>query len=579
MSANRQRLTWAALNRGAAAPPALPGYDVEDQDHPAHTQDDPEAPDYMIGGPSEFAEDVHKGPYGDSGKPALPGVGVEDQDHPAHKGQVGRQANLMALVRKKAAKALRFAKVTLGAQATRQALEDQAFAFMSMDEAHLDASLARAAGGFMAEAEPEMMAEFGDSMVADDNPVMARLQAMEQEIASLRAGRQADQNDPNGKTLGAAGKTEEQAKAEEQAVSNKSARAKLARLFTACDMDQDGFVTEDDWMGSPAVFAALDTDRDGIIAKHEVMAGEVPDAFKKNWDKGDDKDDDKKDDDKKDDDKSDKSDDKKDEKESGKKASKKAESDEDEDKKDASKKAKKADEDGDEDDAKDASKKKAGKKAEDDEDDSKDAGKKAKSKKAEDDEDEKDAGKKSGKKASDEDDEKDAGKKAFGHLADFDDDELEMLQSMQYGMDDIDDGLPVMASDDDEDKGKEASEDDETDADKEASFFSGGFDPMGLSDGSGLTAADKAAFESVFGKQADDEDGEDKGKEASEGEDDEDKGKEAMKLASLLRPQGRKASTGVKSVGAVAKTASKRDELSELSSLWASDPDVSGSFS
>ena len=80
----RQRMTWAALDREAAAPPATPGYGVEDQDHPAHTQDDPGPHDYENGDTSSWAEDVHPPPYGDSGAPATPGYGVEDQDHPAH---------------------------------------------------------------------------------------------------------------------------------------------------------------------------------------------------------------------------------------------------------------------------------------------------------------------------------------------------------------------------------------------------------------------------------------------------------------------------------------------------------------
>ena len=532
----RQRMTWAALDREAAAAPALPGYGVEDQDHPAHTQDDPQAPDYMIGGPSEFAEDVHQPPYGDSGKPALPGYGVEDQDHPAHQGQVGRQANLMGLVRKKAAKALKLAKATLGKKAEWAAVEDQAFNFMSMDDSALDASLSRLSGGFLAEDdEPDFGIEAEEA-----DPVMARLKAMEEEIASLRrAGRRADQNDPAGKTLGTSGKSEEEEKSEEAAV-NKSARAKLARLFTACDLDNDGFVTEDDWMGPPEVFADLDSDGDGILAKHEVMAGEVPEAFKKQWDKD--------------------------------------EGDKDEGDKDDKKaalaklirQAKKLSEEIEEDDAKEGSKKKGGKKSE---------------------VEEKVESKKGGKKAAeDEDDEKESSKKAFGHLADFDDDELEMLSAMNYGFDE-DEGQSacgdVMASKQAEDEGDEGDESEEgleaedegtEDSDKEASFFATGFDPMGLADGTTLTASDRAAFEEVFGKQAEDEGGE--SEEGVEAEDEEKAEKEAnRRLASLLKPQPRKPSQGVQRVGTQSRTASTgRNEVAELSSLWASDPDVSGSF-
>lgn len=589
---NRQRMTWAAQDRKASAAPAIPGYGVEDQDHPAHTQDDPGQDDYNIGGPSEFGEDVFPPPYGDSGAPAIPGYGVEDQDHPAHAGQVGRKANdhLLGQVRKKASKALKLAQYTLKDQknATWASIEDQAFNFMSMDDSALDASLKRCSGGFLAEEQaPDMLADgmpMEDIMGQDDeSPLMARMKAMEEELTALKrqATRQADQNDPSGDTLGTSGKSEEQEKAEEKAVSGKAARAKLARLFTACDLDQDGFVTEDDWMGPADVFAALDTDKDGIIAKHEVMAGEVPEAFKKQWDKGDDKKDDEKDE-KKDDEK-------KDDKEAKKaalaqlirQAKKLAEEiedakDEDEDKKESGKKAKKADDDADADDAAD-DKKESGKKASDDEDedDKKESGKKA-SKKSDDD--------------ADEDDTKEA-KKAFGHLADFDDDELDMLQAMQYGADEVEDvGTTacgdVMASkksDDDADEDDVVMEDEDEgseDSDKEASFFAMGFDPMGLSDGTTLTAADKAAFEEVFGKQgSEDEDADDAGGDSDPEEEDKAEKEANKRLASLLRPQPRKASKGVKSVGAVPKTASGSSEMAELADLWTTDPDVSSSFS
>jgi len=549
----RQRMTWAALDREAATAPATPGYGVEDQDHPAHEQDDPGKDDYNIGGPSEFAEDVHPGPYGDSGAPAIPGYGVEDQDHPAHQGQVGRQANLMTLVKQKSAKALRLAKATLGKKAEWAAIEDQAFAFMGMDDEALDASLTRLGGGFLADAPAPVAEEVtlgGDFGTPEDNGVMARIEAMEQELNALkRAGRQANQNDPKGQTLGATGKSAEEEKAEEKAVSAKSAasKAKLARLFTACDLDNDGFVTEEDWMGPPAVFAALDTDRDGIIAKHEVMAGEVPEAFKKQWDKGDaDKGEDKED-----------KEDKKDDKEA-KKAAKQAEDEADkksgdDEKIETKKGGKQAGDDGDDDDAKEGTKKKAGAEGEDDED----------------------------KKAS---------KQAFGHLADFDDEEMEMLQAMQYaqaGEPDGDEGpmacgdagVQLTAGDEpDGDEGGEGGED----SDKEASFFATGFDPMGLADGTNLTAADKAAFEEVFGKQAGDDDDDDDEKEGTKkaGDEGEDEDKQAStRLASLLKPQPRKASTGVRTVGTQARTASARNEVGELSNLWTSDPDVSGCFS
>lgn len=532
----RQRMTWAALDRGAAAAPAIPGYGVEDQDHPAHSQDDPGKDDYNIGGPSEFAEDVHPPPYGDSGPPAIPGYGVEDQDHPAHSGQVGRQASLMELVRRKSAKALVLAKATLtrgGKTASWGDIEDQAFGFMSMDDSALDASIGRLGGDFLG-MEDELMGmfpeeEFGEAEMldedeAEDMSMEGRLKAMEQELLAMRAAAscRADQNDPDGETLGADGKSEDEEKKEEDAA-NKEASKPFLAMFDAYDSDGDGFVTVEDWGGPRAMFASLDTDGDGIIARHEVMAGceKLPnEAMQEACE--------------------------------------------------------------------------------------------AKKKEASDDED---------------DETKDASKVAFGHMAELDEDELEMLQAMQFGMDDLgDEGDEVMGcgdvmaskkakkadddeveAEDDEDDAEVASKksgkkakkgdedaDDEADdsdsededgeddeagegSDKEASgdaeFFQTGFDPMGLSDGTQLTAADDAAFREVFGS---DEDGDEK-----EGEDDEEGSDKEASLAAILQPQKRKASTGVKSVGAVSKTAKagKGNEIAELSNLWASDPDVSGSFS
>ncbi len=531
----RQRMTWAALDRGAAAAPAIPGYGVEDQDHPAHSQDDPGKDDYNIGGPSEFAADVHPPPYGDSGPPAIPGYGVEDQDHPAHSGQGGRQASLMELVRRKSAKALVLAKATLtrgGKTASWGDIEDQAFGFMSMDDSALDASIGRLGGDFLG-MEDELMGmfpdeEFGepemlDEAEAEDMSLEGRLKAMETELLAMRAAsRRADQNDPDGETLGAEGKSEDEEKKEEEDAANKEASMPFLAMFDAYDTDGDGFVTAEDWGGPRAMFASLDTDGDGIIARHEVLAGceKMPnEAMQKACEDG-----------------------------PPKKAS---------------------DEDGDE------------KEGEDEEG-------------------------------------KDASKVAFGHMAELDDDELEMLQAMQFGMDDLgDEGDEVMGcgdvmaskkakkgddeaeeadeaevagkkakkGDDDEDaeggdsdSEDEGGEDDEAEegSDKEASgdaeFFQTGFDPMGLSDGTQLTAADDAAFREVFGS---DEDGDEQ-----EGDDEEGSDKEAS-LAAILKPQARKASTGVKSVGAVSKTAKagKGNEIAELSNLWASDPDVSGSFS
>ena len=106
-----------------------------------------------------------------------------------------------------------------------------------------------------------------------------------------------------------------------------------------------------------------------------------------------------------------------------------------------------------------------------------------------------------------------------------------------------------------------------------------GQDPMGL-----MAEEDPMADElmaSLFGgKFAADEDeeeeGEDKEEEEKEEEESESEEEKAEKKASRLKPQRRKASSGVKTLGSIPKTSS--NEMSELESLWTSAPDISNVF-
>jgi len=131
-------------------------------------------------------------------------------------------------------------------------------------------------------------------------------------------------------------------------------------------------------------------------------------------------------------------------------------------------------------------------------------------------------------------------------------------------------------------------------ADKEASdlvMTADVHDPMGLA----ADVDEDAVLAELFGKSAkagddDDEDKEEKeehDEDAAEDDEDhiedleEDKADEEKDLKkeekkASLRPQAKKASSGVKSLGSVPKTASS--DVNELSKLWQSAPDVSSVF-
>ncbi|OHD24547.1 MAG: hypothetical protein A2Y38_08820 [Spirochaetes bacterium GWB1_59_5] len=606
----RQRMTWAADKREAAAPPAIPGYDVEDQDHPAKGQPDPDAHQYENGDTSSWNEDPAPPPYGDSGAPALPGYGVEDQDHPAHRGQVGRQANLGELVRRKSAKCLKLARKLLGKNANQACVEDQALDFMDLGDDAIEMALGRAADMLMAEDEPKAMDEplaedepvggmWAEDEPAEDEPepkaaeddMAARLSALEAEIRAMRraASKKGNQNDPNGPTLGASGKSAEQEKAEEKAINSKQAALRpVLAMFDSYDHDRDGFITAAEWKGPRSLFAALDTDKDGIIARFDLTKSaakkaeddepEAKDAGKKGGKKGEKKSEDEEpeegeseeheESESKEEEEAEEAegDEEKDEKEAGKKGGKKAGKKGDDEEKEAGKKG--------DDEEKEAGKK-GGKKGGAMPPQFKENAQKKKDEAAEKDEkaeDEKKADKKAGKskKAEDEKESEDkesedekAEKKAFGATAELDDEELAMLHAMQFGQDEeaceAEDGLadPV------EDFG--------------TYFANGDIDPMGLSDGDGLTAEDEATFAAIFGKSAGDESEE---KEAEDEEKEAEDKKEAEKKAGF-KPQPRKAPTaaGPKTLGAMSRTASAgRNEIEELSKLWTSAPDVKGAF-
>ena len=630
----RKRTTWAA-DRNASAPPATPGYGTEDQDHPAH-QPDPAQAAYAKGDPDAWAETPKAPPYPQGNPPATPGYDVEDKDHPAHEDPARNPKNarsLKAAVMRKAAKAVAVARSMMGKTANEDQIEEQALDLMDMPDEALQATFDRLSGDFLAEEEvpSEVAADpldevqsCGDMAIQGQDPLDALLAQgdvpeegkkselddvmaqMETLLAKVKGMKSADQNDPKGPTLAPKPKSEEEAK-------KTASRKRIASMLRAADTDGDGFIMKADWQGNPRIFMALDTDNDDILALDEALqaCGEEPMAQDELLSPEDEmllaemeqkacKAAKKSEDDEEVDDEADEPKEAK----KGKKAKKSEDEDDEVEEPDA-----KESEDDEAEEPKEAKKAKKAKKSEDDEEvDAEDEEPKEakKGKKAKKSEDEDEAEGDEPEEGDDEPEVKEGkGKKAVADMtfATSGDPmglgdtpvltENDSLLRAIFGAEDdeeveVDDeadepkeakkGKKAKKSEDEDDEAEEPdakeSEDDEAEEPKEAKK------------GKKAKKSDEEDDEAEEPKEAkkakksdDDEDADDIEFEAAD-EDEAEEPKEAKKASKTAsqRPQPRKPSTGVKRLGAVAKTASGASEIDNLSSLWASDPDVSEVF-
>ena len=213
--AKRIRMT----QRSAAQPPASYGWEPE---HPAHKAD-PEADAYLIDNdgngagsePSDFAEDVAKGPYAQGPAPSSYGW---EPDHPAAKADAKGAApseKKAAMQRKaaerKAAKCIRIAQALLG-DVDADTIEDQAVDLMDLTSDAINATMDRLSAAFLAdddEAEADVEAysrQQNDAQLgyggkeADDADMVAEelLAAMlaEEEAAEPEAGIFAEDAEP-----------------------------------------------------------------------------------------------------------------------------------------------------------------------------------------------------------------------------------------------------------------------------------------------------------------------------------------------------------------------------------------------
>ena len=304
---DRKRTTW---KKESSAPPATPGYAdyFADDPHPA-AQPAPDMHKYENGDTSSWAEDPHPGPYEQSPHPATPWEGVS---HPAAKPE--KQArSLRAAVERKASKCVKIAQAMLGPYAPEEVVENQAFDMMDLSNDQLDSTLQRVLAkdkeeskdeekegkdedkegkdedkeGKKAKKSEEDQDEEADK---DEDKEGKKKASLEDQVRVLTAAvanlkKAQDQNDPDAYDFGDtidenpdnAEKMLNAMIAEEECKGCSEAGDEEAHtLMDEMDTDGDGFITRDEWTGSPAVFDALDTDGDGILTVEEVSAGIGP---------------------------------------------------------------------------------------------------------------------------------------------------------------------------------------------------------------------------------------------------------------------------------------------------------------
>ena len=193
----RNRMTWQRTKK-ASPPPASYGWTPE---HPAFYPD-PEANKYQNGDTSSWAEDPTKGPYAQGPAPASYGW---VPDHPAAKPDAGgpipppvgpnaggKQAALRAQVEKKASKCIRVASAILGKGASVQAVENKALTLMDLPDHKINAALVKVRQAFLTGTGPMGEDLDGDGIDQNDPEVYDYEGEMEIE-PSIMGGKRADE--------------------------------------------------------------------------------------------------------------------------------------------------------------------------------------------------------------------------------------------------------------------------------------------------------------------------------------------------------------------------------------------------
>ena len=190
----RNRMTWQR-NKKASPPPASYGWTP---DHPAFYPD-PEANKYENGDTSSWAEDPTKGPYAQGPAPASQSW---VPTHPAAKADamgpipppVGpdagkKAAALRARVEVKAAKCIRVASAILGKGASTQAIENKALALMDMSDRKIDAALVKVRQAFLTGEGPMGEDMDGDGIDQNDPETYDYTGMMDVEVPIMAGGK------------------------------------------------------------------------------------------------------------------------------------------------------------------------------------------------------------------------------------------------------------------------------------------------------------------------------------------------------------------------------------------------------
>lgn len=175
----RKRLTWTE-GKTASPPPSTPSVgNVVEPSHPA-TEADPGADKYKTGDPGDWGDTPTTGPYPNSPPPSTPGADEAGAEHPAAK---NASEEAQEMLRRRAHKAIRIVEGVADEGAEKTAMEQVAMVLMDMPEGQLDATTEVLTKlGFFTAMDP---ADGGGDHISAE--MEAKLSELEQAVQAMKA--------------------------------------------------------------------------------------------------------------------------------------------------------------------------------------------------------------------------------------------------------------------------------------------------------------------------------------------------------------------------------------------------------